>query len=122
MLNNTAIRVKEKNGRRRFIGKANGDTFTAFRRDEDKHLFRGGLDSVREAKEQGRAAWGLDLTAMVQLHDEHDVKYVEIPTMDVRYRTTMEVLLGPKGFISEYGGHRPQVMLPLQYWTKIGTE
>lgn len=120
MLKNTVIRVKDKNGRMLQIGKVDGDTFSAFERDEKKHLFRGGAATLAEAKERKRAAWGLDLAAMERLFDQYNVRFVEVPTTDgVRYRTTMDMLLGPKSFVKEYGGHRPQVMLPLHYWTVV---
>ena len=100
-----------------------GDTFVAFRRDESKHLFRGGAKTVKEAKEAGRAAWGLDLAAMERLAEDYNVRFVEIPTTGGRrYRTTMDLLLGPKSFVKEYGGHRPQVLLPIQYWTLVDQE
>lgn len=118
-LNNTVIRIKEQGtNRRREIGKVNGYTFRSFERDPSKHLFRGGAESVEEALESGRAAWGLDLGAMEKLAEFHGVKFVEIPVPDGVWRVSIGMLLGPKSYIKEYGGHRPQVMLPTHYWTK----
>lgn len=119
LLKNTAIRVKQKGGERRFIGKVDGEVFRAFERDERKHLFRGGAETVEAAMESGRAAWGLDLGAMEKLAEFHGVRFVEIPTTSgAVYRTPMDMLLGPKSYVKEYGGHRPQVMLGIDYWTK----
>lgn len=113
----TTIKVTERSGEVRQIGKIRGDAFVAFHRDEDRHLFRGGSETAQDAMENGTAAWGLDLSAMRQLHEDYGILYVEIPTDRGTYRAKMETVLGPKSFQKEFGGHRTQTFLGLNYWT-----
>jgi hypothetical protein len=113
----TVIRVKH-NAKSLAVGQVLGDTFRAFAREEEKHLFRGGSETARDALKSGSGAWGLDLEVMETLARDHGVCYVEIPTPRGVYRTKMETLLGPKSFTREFGGHRPQVFLALEFWTR----
>jgi len=115
--NGTTIEVTERSGQVRQIGHVQGETFVAFRRDEERHLFRGGSETAQDARENGTAAWGLDLSAMRQLHENHGIQYVEIPTARGTYRAKMETVIGPKSFQKEFSGHRVQTFLPLGYWT-----
>lgn len=118
----TLIRVKETGGAFRKIGRVKERLFLAFPRREDEHLFRGGCDDVNEARENGKAAWGLDLAAMESLAADYGVELVEIPSDRRRYRAKMETVLGPKSFVMEFGMHRPQAMLNLEYWTEMAAK
>lgn len=115
----TVVRVKQKNGEYRQLGKVYGDTFITFERDEGRHLFRGGAETAQEAMVEKLACWGLDTEVCERLYRDHGIRFVEIPTKRCRYRTKMEMFLGPKAFIVEYGGHRPQYMLNLEYFTEV---
>lgn len=117
MAKGAVIQIKELGGRVRTIGRMCGDTFTAFERDERRHLFRGAAETADEALADRSASWGLDLAVMEALRSEHGVRYVVIPTAQGRtYRVTMDALLGPKSFVKEFSGHRPQVFLGLDHW------
>jgi hypothetical protein len=113
------IQVRETNGALRYIGDVVGDTFVSTLRDPAKHGFRGGADTWARALAAQSAAWGVDLHAIETLARDHGVRVVEIRTRAARYRTTTELLLGPKGFVVEYGDHRRQAMLSLAFWTKL---
>lgn len=118
LLRPTIIRVRDRTaGGMRSLGTAHMETFTAFERTEEKHLFRNGEESAEDAIQSGKGAWGMDLAIMEALTRDHNIKYVEIPTPRGVYRTKMETLLGPKSYHREFAGHRVQVFLPLQYWT-----
>jgi hypothetical protein len=112
------VRIKEKNGAWRDIGSVVGDTFFAAERDPVKHLFRSGYDSIADAMAAGKASWCLDLAVMEDLATNRGVRFVEVPTRRARYRVHLSDLLGPKSFVVEYGGHRPQVGLALHHWTE----
>lgn len=117
------IRVPDSTGRKRQVGKIEGDTFVLFKRVLSRHLFRNGEKTLEEALRKGTGCWAVDLETIEVLSNKHGVRFVEVPTKDGRtWRVSVDLLLGSKGFTMDYGGQREQVALPLKYWTEVTDE
>jgi hypothetical protein len=124
LVGQTKTRSAERGGEVRFKGEVVGyvdhgsATFRHVKQDFKHHLYLHGCATPAEAIKGGRGAWGFDLALMEALR-EKGVRFVEVPTeQGPRYRTTMDMILGPSGF-DVVRGDRPRVYLELKHWVPI---
>jgi len=113
------VNIRYDNGERRRIGWIEGDTFIS-KRSVKKHLFRGGRETVREARRDGVSAWGLDCKVCDGLI-ERGVVWFEIRTGKKTYRCKLEDMK-KKGFVLHIKPHRPQYFLLEQEFEQIDTK
>lgn len=97
-------------GKERTVGAVHGNTLRC-RRDEAKHLFRGGRGTVADAKRDGTASWGLDCKVCDGLFGR-GVEWLEIETRTRTYRCKLSDMK-EKGVVLNMGKHRAQYFLNL---------
>ena len=103
-----SVNIKYDDGRRRRIGWVEGDTFYS-RRKVGEHLFRGGCETIKEAREQGVSAWGLDCKVCDGLLQK-GVKWFVIKVGKKYYRCRLQDLKD-RGFVLHIKPHRPQYFM-----------
>lgn len=100
-------------GRERYIGFVDGNTLTC-KRDEAKHMFRGGRSTVAEAKKDGTASWGLDCKVCDGLISR-GVEWLVIVSKTKIYRCKLTDMRD-KGYVLNMKPHRPQYFLNLEHF------
>ena len=105
--------VIDYEGRERLVGFVEGQTLIC-KRNEEKHMFRGGHKSVEEAKRDGTASWGLDCKVCDGLISR-GVQWLEIVGKSCTYRCTLEDMC-MKGYVLNIKPHRAQYFLNLEHF------
>lgn len=103
-------------GKERLVGHVVGNTLVC-RRNEDKHLFRGGRKTVQDAINEGTAAWGLDCKVCDGLISRNIV-WFEVIGKHKSYRCKLEDMRS-KGYVLNMKPHRAQYFLDLEHFEEV---
>ena len=104
------VRITKSDGTKRMIGWIVGEAFVTMR-NEREHMYRGGTNTLKQARKDGTSAWGLDAIACDGML-ERGVKTIRIVTPWYIYETELiNFKEHEDSFVLHHKPHRAQYFL-----------
>lgn len=113
------ILITLDNKRQIKIGTRNEDMLI-LPRDEKEHLYRSGCKSVKEARDKGLSAWGIDAEIFDKLLQE-GLKVLKVVTKKKQYIISTDKFNEHKMRL-HYKPYRPQYFCNEKEWTILGNQ